>query len=69
MAGKVLVKDVGECFRSRCSDVVALKSLSFAASQGEFVAILGQSSCGTSTLLRFVAEFLVPDEVSKECSG
>jgi ABC-type sugar transport system ATPase subunit len=39
-----------------------LKSLSFGASRGEFVALLGPSGCGKSTILRTIAGIEIPDE-------
>jgi len=47
----VVVQNVSKSF----GDVVALESVSFGLSRGEFIALLGPSGCGKSTLIRLIA--------------
>lgn len=54
------VSNLTKTFDSRRGHTAALQGVSFAASQGEFVAIVGPSGCGKSTLLRLVAGLLQP---------
>jgi len=42
--------------------IEALRDLSFAVAEREFVSLLGPSGCGKSTALRLVAGLLAPDE-------
>jgi NitT/TauT family transport system ATP-binding protein len=58
MAGQLQVTNLAKRFPSPRGDVMALQGVSFAASQGEFVAVVGPSGCGKSTLLRLVAGLL-----------
>jgi iron(III) transport system ATP-binding protein len=43
-------------------DVKAVQDVSFEATQGSVVALLGESGCGKTTLLRLVAGFEIQDE-------
>ena len=58
--------------RVRCTDlcvafgdgplrIEALKDLTFACADGEFLSILGPSGCGKTTLLRVLSGFVTPD--------
>jgi NitT/TauT family transport system ATP-binding protein len=59
-AGTVELDDVAVRFRSRRTDVTALREVSLNVADGEFVAIVGPSGCGKSTLLKLVAGLLKP---------
>jgi spermidine/putrescine transport system ATP-binding protein len=52
----LVLEQVGKNF----GDVVAVRDVSLAVSEGEFMSILGPSGCGKSTLLRLIAGFLRP---------
>jgi NitT/TauT family transport system ATP-binding protein len=47
-------------FRSKRSDVVAVKEVSLTVAPGDFVALVGPSGCGKSTLLKLVAGLVAP---------
>jgi NitT/TauT family transport system ATP-binding protein len=51
---------VGQTFRSRDGEVVALRDIDLDIREGEFVAVIGRSGCGKSTLLRLIAGLLAP---------
>src|SRR6266850_2423813 len=46
----------------RYGDVTAVRNLSLAVDDREFVTLLGPSGCGKTTLLRMIAGFAAPDE-------
>jgi iron(III) transport system ATP-binding protein len=46
----------------RFGDTVAVRELSLAVADREFVTLLGPSGCGKTTLLRLIAGFMAPDE-------
>lgn len=54
----IALKGVGKRF---ANGVEALRDLSFAVADGEFVSLLGPSGCGKSTALRIAAGLLAPD--------
>ena len=58
---RVEVRGVSKEYASAPSKVAALASVSMTADRGEFVALVGPSSCGKSTLLRLIAGTLAPD--------
>ncbi len=47
-------------YHSKQGETVAVKDLSFAVNEGEFVAIIGPSGCGKTTLLSLAAGLLKP---------
>lgn len=55
------LRDIGKTYQiSRTQHVVAVESVSFSISEGEFVTLIGPSGCGKSTTLRIIAGFLKP---------
>lgn len=58
---EIRIKDVGMTFKdNRGNDVTALTSINLDIYKGEFISLLGPSGCGKTTLLRMVADLLVP---------
>ncbi|MEU6073622.1 ABC transporter ATP-binding protein [Micromonospora sp. NPDC047074] len=49
------IRNVSQIYRTRAGDVEALREVSLEVADGEFVAIVGRSGCGKSSLLRLVA--------------
>jgi NitT/TauT family transport system ATP-binding protein len=54
------LSDVSKVFRMRRTELVALRSVSFSASKGQFIACLGPSGSGKSTILRMLAGLETP---------
>lgn len=54
--------NVSVLFRGESDAVEALRDLSFATEDGEFLAVIGPSGCGKTTLLRVLAKLLPPSE-------
>jgi len=57
-AGAIEVRNVGQVFRGRAQDVVALQDVSIDVRPGRFVVLVGPSGCGKSTLLMMMAGLL-----------
>ena len=68
------IENVGMTFEKRGMRFEALRDISLAVRQGEFVSLIGHSGCGKSTLLNLVAGLLRPSDgflllANKEISG
>lgn len=53
-------RGVGKIYASKAGPVEALRGIDLAASEGEFVCLLGLSGCGKSTLLQLIAGLEAP---------
>lgn len=53
-------KDVTMIYHTAQGETTALKNLSFAIGQGEFIAVIGPSGCGKTTILSLAARLLKP---------
>jgi NitT/TauT family transport system ATP-binding protein len=55
MTGFIECLDVGKTYQGKTGPVEALRGISIACREGEFVCLLGLSGCGKSTLLQMIA--------------
>ncbi len=60
MAIQVEARDVSMVFQTPSGPVQALRGVDLAAQPGEFVALIGESGCGKTTLLRVLAGLVPP---------
>ncbi len=65
----VQVEQVDMVFRTRQGEFVALDNVNLNIAQGEFVALIGHSGCGKSTVLNLVAGLLTPTRGNLICAG
>jgi NitT/TauT family transport system ATP-binding protein len=54
------LRDVAKVYATHGGPVVALQSIAFEVDDGAFVAIVGRSGCGKTTLLKLIAGLLTP---------
>jgi NitT/TauT family transport system ATP-binding protein len=68
-AGYIEVEGVSKRYQSRRGDTLALDSFSLSVAQREFIAVVGQSGCGKTTLLRILAGLIAPTEGQVRVAG
>ncbi len=68
-AGVLSLAGVGKTFVTRRATTVALTGIDLELGREEFVAIIGQSGCGKTTLLRILAGLERPSEGELNASG
>jgi NitT/TauT family transport system ATP-binding protein len=56
----IQITDVSQTFQTRSATVEALREINLAVREGEFVAVIGRSGCGKSTMLRLIAGLIRP---------
>lgn len=56
----IVVRGVSKEYRTRTGDVLAVSDLTFHVWEREFVALLGSSGCGKSTVLKMIAGLMAP---------
>jgi NitT/TauT family transport system ATP-binding protein len=56
----IRLTDVSQTFRTRSGTVEALRKINLTVREGEFVAVIGRSGCGKSTMLRLIAGLIRP---------
>jgi nitrate/nitrite transport system ATP-binding protein len=56
------IENVGMVFNTKRGRFVALQNINFTVDKGEFIAIIGHSGCGKSTVLNLVAGLLEPTD-------
>ena len=69
MAQPITIRDVSKTFGSGPSSVQALQRIDLDVGAGEFVAIVGASGCGKSTMLRLVGGLSAPTSGRIEIGG
>jgi ABC-type nitrate/sulfonate/bicarbonate transport system ATPase subunit len=62
-------RGVGKIYASKTGPVEALRGIDLAASEGEFICLLGLSGCGKSTLLQLIAGLEAPTAGSIRVGG
>ena len=62
-------ENVSMHYHSKQGETVAVESLNFSVSEGEFVAIIGPSGCGKTTLLSLAAGLLPPTSGEVKTNG
>lgn len=55
------IKNLSYTYHSLDGETQALKNISFAMEEGEFLSVVGPSGCGKSTLLSIICGLLTPD--------
>ena len=65
----IQLKNVSVEFGKKNNKMRAVKNINFAVEQGEFVAIMGKSGCGKTTLLNVLGTLLAPTEGEYEFDG
>jgi sulfonate transport system ATP-binding protein len=63
------IQGVSRTFTTAGADVPALRDVSLAVAEGEFVSLIGPSGCGKSTLLRMLAGLDRPDRGTVAVEG
>src|SRR4051794_31629916 len=66
---QVAVSGVNLSFPSDKGSVVALREITFAVHEAEFLCILGKSGCGKTSLLNLLAGFLMPTQGEIRIAG
>ncbi|HEY7676591.1 MAG TPA: ABC transporter ATP-binding protein [Candidatus Methylomirabilis sp.] len=61
MADPILLHEVSKAYRTAAGPIPAVRSVSLAVGDQEFLSILGPSGCGKSTLLGMIGGLVAPD--------
>jgi NitT/TauT family transport system ATP-binding protein len=56
----IVLDQVSLVFRSERNDVQALQDINLRVAEGEFIALLGPTGCGKSSLLRLISDLILP---------
>ena len=63
------IQDVEQTFKTKKGPFCALQGIHLTVAKGEFVALIGHSGCGTSTLLNLSAGLTTPTEGTLLCAN
>ena len=63
------LSDINYSYHELSGETKALENISFTVNPGEFIAIVGPSDCGKSTLLSIIAGLLIPKEGNISLNG
>lgn len=69
MANLIAYREVRKVYNSGGGDVIALEEFSLDVGDGEFVAVVGRSGCGKTTLLKLTCGLLPPTSGSVQVAG
>ena len=65
----IVLAGVNLCFANREREVQALSDIDLSVAEGEFVALLGPTGCGKSSLLRLISDLIAPTSGRIEVGG
>lgn len=65
----VQIQNVRKTFKTAQGDYTAVRNINLTVSQGEFVAFIGHSGCGKSTVLNMIAGLYQPSEGTVKVEG
>jgi len=66
---EIAIEHLGKRFAAAPPDAWALQDVTFAVCNGEFIALVGESGCGKTTLLRLIAGLETPTDGTVRLSG
>ena len=66
---RLLIQDVGRDFHTKNGVTHAVSGVDLSIQRGEFVAVIGRSGCGKTTLLRMIGGLLAPSAGTIEVDG
>jgi len=69
LSRKIRVSGVRKCFGPANGNVIAVENTDLEMNAGEFVAVVGESGCGKTTLLRLIAGLVEPTAGEIELNG
>ena len=61
MVAKISLQGIRKTFEKAKERLEVIRDLTFDVREGEFVAIMGESGCGKTTLMNIISGFLAPD--------